>query len=246
MDEKYKVNIEKEIPELLREFISNHAKSRLQMHTGIVVDNNDPDKIGRCRIRVFGVFDNDTIKVEDLPWASPEHGFVGSKVGSFVVPPVDTLVRVYFDNDDLYAPVYTSKVVNTSQIPQDIQEDYPNTLIMFETDKGDYVRINTVTLETEYRHASGLLVNFDGKGNLKIDSTGSEVEEGKLDITVKGDVSLKSEGDITIESTTGLLKFGGAGATQPINNLPACLVTGAPHSIGKQFPQTPGSANVQP
>ena len=34
---------------------------------GEVVDVNDPKKIGRVKVKVFGVYDN--IKDEDLPWA---------------------------------------------------------------------------------------------------------------------------------------------------------------------------------
>jgi len=245
MDEKYKLNIEKEIPELLREFINRSYQSRLKMYTGQVVDNNDPDQLGRCKIRVFGVFDDDTIKAEDIPWASPEQKFVGSTVGSFIVPPVDTLVRVYFDNDDLYAPVYTNKVINTSQIPADISEDYPDTMVLFETDLGEVFKINRKTLETEYRHSSGVIINMDTDGNIKIDSNVDTVESGKFTVSIKGDVSLTSEGDITVEASKGLIKFG-SNATQPINNLPSCLVTGAPHSIGGQFPGTKGSSNVRP
>ena len=34
---------------------------------GEVVDVNDPEKIGRVKVKVFGVYDN--IETDDLPWA---------------------------------------------------------------------------------------------------------------------------------------------------------------------------------
>jgi muramidase (phage lysozyme) len=38
---------------------------------GVVEDNNDPQLLGRCRVRCFGIHPTDTTKVptEDLPWA---------------------------------------------------------------------------------------------------------------------------------------------------------------------------------
>ena len=109
---------------------------------GIVVDNNDTDKhLGRCKVRVFGVYDD--LQDVDLPWSIPRFTYVGSLVGSFVVPPVGTLVAVYFDGGNLYAPMYTNKIQDTSKLPNHILEDYPNTQVMFETDDKDSFRINT-------------------------------------------------------------------------------------------------------
>lgn len=39
--------------------------------TGIVEDVNDPEKLGRVRVRVIGVHDDATVTTEQLPWASP-------------------------------------------------------------------------------------------------------------------------------------------------------------------------------
>jgi hypothetical protein len=40
-------------------------------YTGVIEDVNDPMKIGRCRVRVFGIHtdDKNLIPVNDLPWA---------------------------------------------------------------------------------------------------------------------------------------------------------------------------------
>ena len=40
---------------------------RSQHFLGVVVDNKDPEFKARCKVRVFGVFDD--VKDEDLPWA---------------------------------------------------------------------------------------------------------------------------------------------------------------------------------
>jgi phage baseplate assembly protein gpV len=38
----------------------------MELHFGFVVDNNDPLKIGRCKVKIIGLYDS--IKNEDLPW----------------------------------------------------------------------------------------------------------------------------------------------------------------------------------
>ena len=70
---------------------------------GVVADNKDPNKIGRCRIRVVNIFDQ--IPVEDIPWASPRKDLNGNH---FNVPEVGKIVNVIFDQGNLYTPEYYS------------------------------------------------------------------------------------------------------------------------------------------
>ena len=48
---------------------------------GEVMDNEDPLLLGRCRIKVFGKFDN--ISTENIPWATPQNRMLP---GSHAVP----------------------------------------------------------------------------------------------------------------------------------------------------------------
>jgi hypothetical protein len=243
--EDFKNNIEKEIPSLLKDFIDKHMpKRKMHMFTGKVEDNNDPDQLGRCKIRVYGLFDDVNIATSDLPWAKPDNQFIGSNIGSFIVPPVDTLVRVYFDGDDIYNPVYTTKVLNTSQLSTNRSEDYPHTLVMWETDNGDFFQINRKTLEMELRHSSGLDLTIDANGNVTIKNV--DVEQGNITLNVKGNVNLTSDGNVSVEAPKGNIKLAGDSATQPCNNLPSCIFSGSPHAIGGQFPGQRGSTLVRP
>lgn len=38
----------------------------MKIHFGIVADNNDPLKIGRCKIKIVGIYDS--VKESELPW----------------------------------------------------------------------------------------------------------------------------------------------------------------------------------
>ena len=127
--------------------------TRITVYTGKVIDNKDPGRLGRCKIRVFGVF-SDAIKDDDLPWALPDFGFVGSLKGSFIVPPKDAIVSVYFENGDRYLPRYVNKVIDENNMPSDKNEDYPNTMVFYETDRGDKFIINRRTGKTTFEHSS--------------------------------------------------------------------------------------------
>ena len=117
---------------LIREAVQKKEYSlNKKFYQGIVVVMTTKKKIGRCRIRVYGVYGDD-IPSDSLPWASADMNFVGSTVGSFVVPTVGTLVNVYFENDDLYLPRYTTKVIQKSSLTKmnaGIDRDYPNTMV---------------------------------------------------------------------------------------------------------------------
>lgn len=68
---------------------------------GVIEDNNDPKKLGRCRIRVLNVFDE--IPVEDIPWATPWKDLNGN---SMFVPDKGKVVTVVFDQGNIYKPEY--------------------------------------------------------------------------------------------------------------------------------------------
>jgi LAS superfamily LD-carboxypeptidase LdcB len=68
---------------------------------GFVEDNNDPKRMGRCKIRVHTVYDS--IPVEDIPWATPYKDASGTV---FSLPSVGKVVNVIFNNGNIYKPEY--------------------------------------------------------------------------------------------------------------------------------------------
>lgn len=79
---------------------------------GVVVDDLDPKKVGRVKVRIFDLHDENT-PVEDLPWALPNFpsAFMSSadqhaSGGMFQVPPVDALVNIMFKHGDPEFPVW--------------------------------------------------------------------------------------------------------------------------------------------
>ena len=246
-DDDLKIGLEQDVTDGLKEFLNKKLfEEKLHFFTGKVEDVNDPDKQGRCKVRVYNVFEPE-IPTVDLPWAKPDQGFIGSKVGSFIVPPKDTLVKVYFDNGDMYSPFYTTKAfniksANLSSIPS---SDYPNIMVMFETDEGESYTINRATRESVFTHASGLTIKFGSDGNVEMAS--NEAGTGNLTIKMKGDINLISEsGNISLAADSGKILLGGDAATQAVPNVPTSFFNGAPVTISQQLPGTPGAVYLRP
>ena len=172
-----------------------------------VVDNNDPGKLGRCRMRILGVH-GDKIQDEHLPWVLPDFGFVGSLKGSFIVPPIGAIVSVYFEDGDRYLPRYTRKVVDENNMPSDKDEDYPDNMIFYETDNGDKFMINRKKKTTKLEHSSGTTIEIDAVG--------------KLSINHVGDYEIN-------QSICDNIAFPQKAAPGPFCGLPYCMYTGSPH-----------------
>lgn len=89
--------------------VKNDIKAPLQplFYRGVVEDNEDPEKLGRLKVRIFGIHSDDDgeCPTDSLPWAemavSLNHGFI-SGVGYSYVPLKGTYVWVFLDcgNED--------------------------------------------------------------------------------------------------------------------------------------------------
>lgn len=82
---------------------------------GEVVDNADPKNLGRCRIKVYGKFDQ--LPNEAIPWAT---SMTRDHVGSHAIPNIGTIVAVRFDNGNLYHPEYWFQINQSAALKEDI------------------------------------------------------------------------------------------------------------------------------
>ena len=171
--------IGEDVASVLSQYLDSMLNDKLENRNfvGKVVDNNDPEKLGRCKIVVYGIF-SEQVPPSDLPWAIPEFGFVGSKKGSFIVPAIGAIVKVEFESDEISLPRYSTKVLNIDQLPTNKNKNYPNNMIFFETDNGDSFEIDRSTSETTFNHKSGTTVTIDPTGNVTIDHAGTVTDTG--------------------------------------------------------------------
>lgn len=104
---------------------------------GVVVNNEDVDKCGRCKVRCFNIMDE--IPDDLLPWASPIGQnliFAARGAGALSVPKVGHIVRVRFPNNNIYCPEYWAIQQVDTDLIKEISEDYYGThVILYDSDQ---------------------------------------------------------------------------------------------------------------
>lgn len=82
---------------------------------GEVVENTDPKNLGRCRVKVFGKFDQ--LPNDAIPWATAMNR---DHVGAHSIPNIGTIVAVRFDNGNLYHPEYWFQINQSKALKEDV------------------------------------------------------------------------------------------------------------------------------
>jgi hypothetical protein len=180
-----------DIIEIVKKYVSDQEDDLYTYeYVGIIEDNNDPLKIGRCRTRIHGIYDG--ISTNELPWAVPDFPLAVGVKGSFIVPEIGTVVAVYFDNGDRYEPRFRAKILDTANLnfECDKDEDYPNSVIFYETSNGDYFKINRAKGELIIKTGAGALLRMSEDGTIELNNMASE----------KGDLKVKLRGNISIDN----------------------------------------------
>ena len=203
-------------------------------YRGIVIDNNDPEKLGRLKVKVPSVLGNDVV----TGWAMPCLPYGGAAdQGFFFIPEVKAGVWVEFEAGDLeysiWVGTYWAKPGGETEVPKPGDTQSPPTQKIIRTVKGHSIEIedkegdekivilekvngNKVTMNKE-----GIIIE-DGANTQKIimNKSGIVIEDKNKN---KIEMSLQQ---INIIPGT-VCKFDSG--TVLNNNLPACLFTGAAH-----------------
>jgi uncharacterized protein involved in type VI secretion and phage assembly len=191
--------------------LTQHNDKFYGNYRGTVMDNVDPDKLGRIKVKIYPMLSG--VETENLPWAVPAMPLssgAGENYGSFYVPEVGTNVWVFLEAGDIYQPVYFAEATDGLKgLPVGIDEDYPSTTVT-ETKTGIVIKINrkegneNVLVE----HPKGSFIEMDKDGAITINTSETaghitiEADEADIDVIAdKGDVNISAnEGDINIEA----------------------------------------------
>jgi len=175
--------INRELAQLLRE---RHAVGK---YRGIVVDNADPDKRGRLKLRVPALLGE-----TDTDWALPCFPCGGlANQGWYAVPQVDAQVWVEFEAGDLNYPIWTGTFwQQAGDVPSEVQ-DPPSTTLL-KTPKG-----HKLLLEDK-DDAEAIELVHKGGASLTIDKNGSVAltDQGGATVTLDADAN-----QILIEDANG-------------------------------------------
>ena len=197
---------------------------------GVVEDRMDPEKMGRCRVRIYGYHTDSKIilPTKDLPWATPIQPITSaaiSGIGSSPLGPVEGtwVIGFFLDGEDMQQPaIFGTIATKAAKKAFKVQEDRPQVS----------------------NPSDGVLK--DGEGNVVVDGQGEPVKAGTPSVEgwELGQTSEKYEsggkGPGTINAYNGGAggDLGGAsyGTYQLASYLPAVMTTGKARPSSKNSP----------
>lgn len=121
------------------EFIGRYYST----YRGFVVDNNDPEGLGRVRVICPSLIPND--KVGD--WAFPKGAWGGNDYGTQMLPQVNDMVFLEFDHGNLDYPIWQFAGYGENEKPEEFSN--PN-IYGFKTPKGTIITVDDGTTDEDW------------------------------------------------------------------------------------------------
>lgn len=188
----------------------------MQLYIGVVIDNDDPDKVGKVKVRIpelngsdkSSLFDEDDL----LEWFEPcTPFFSGYQYGSLVVPPVGSIVWCLIDEVESgdpyqlylggcygtgtkYGKEFGGKNVPKGKLetPKEMIDDYPETSVIFKSLGGSVIYIDS---------DDTVVIKNSENMSVEISDTQIILDANKSSIRLQGDGSIKIRGNIEIDGT---------------------------------------------
>ena len=197
---------------------------------GVVEDRMDPEKMGRCRVRIYGYHTDSKLilPTKDLPWATPIQPITSaaiSGIGTSPLGPVEGtwVIGFFLDGEDMQQPaIFGTIATKAAKKAFSVQEDPP-----------------AVTNPND-----GILK--DSSGNPVVDGQGEPVRSGTPSVagweigqtSEKFESGGKGAGTINAYKGAAAGDLGGAsyGTYQLASYLPAVMSTGRARPSAKKSP----------
>jgi uncharacterized protein involved in type VI secretion and phage assembly len=169
------------------------ASTTLGVIEGIVVDNKDPEGIGRILVQ-FPWLPNETKSA----WARLATPMAGKEMGLVIYPEKDDEVLIDFVNGNVNTPVIIGSLYNGKEKPPFDNADGENNIRMFVSRSGHVIEIDD-------KSGSEKITITDKSGGLII-----EMDSSKETITVtsKGDINIKADSNFKVEAKDIEMKAG--------------------------------------
>ena len=154
---------------------------------GVVVDNNDPKKLGRVKCTITNLL---TGSVETLPWIYPRY----ATNFNFVVPVVGDKLEIRFPYEDIHFGFWYGGWQDQANHITDFDTNYPETY-GWKDDKNNKLILNKTLKKVDIELESGLKVSvIDSSGKAEIDYNGVKLVIDKSGKVALGDKNGTSTG----------------------------------------------------
>ena len=166
---------------------------------GIVTNNQDPAGLGRVRVRLPWLTDDD-----ETHWARVVTLMAGKDRGVFFLPEVDDEVLVAFEHGDMRFPYVLGALWNGQDVPPASNEDGQNNLRLIKSRSGHCIQLDDTQGEEQI-----VIIDRSGKNRIVINTKDNAIiveadaaiticaKRGKLKLSGNG-VEINSQGAVTI------------------------------------------------
>ena len=194
---------------------STRERSRVTgVMVAIVIDNQDPDGLGRVKVKYPALADGDIGH-----WARIAVLMAGDQRGTFFLPEVADEVLVAFEGGDIESPYVLGALWNGVDKPPDANADGKNNLRLIKSRSGHIVRLDDTdgSEKIEIIDKSGNnSITFDTANNTITISSAQDIDldasQGTIKLTAQN-ISLSSTSDTKIQAQGGLTLDGSPGTT---------------------------------
>lgn len=182
--------------------------------TGKVTDNQDPDHLGRVKVKYAWRDDND-----ESAWVRIMTPMAGKQMGVYFLPEVDDEVVVAFQNGDIDYPIILGSLWSSNVAPPDGNNDQKNNIRMIQSRSGHKIILDDsdgqekVTIIDKAENSividsSNKLVTITSKQDMKLLATDGKITISAKEIEVKSSdgTTMESGADFSIKASSG--KFG--------------------------------------
>lgn len=204
--------------ELLLQLARQFQNKYFGKYRGFVVDNNDPEQLGRLRLTVPAVLGD-----ASTGWALPCLPFGGlARQGFFAIPEIYAQVWVEFEAGNLNAPIWTGTFWQQQGDPPSEAALSPPTTRVFKTPSGHVLQFDDEAGAEKFRLAhpagtettvdeNGTVIIADPQGNtLTLDAANSEVV---LTDANGNTLTMNSQGTTVEDSNGNKIEMAAAGIT---------------------------------
>jgi uncharacterized protein involved in type VI secretion and phage assembly len=151
---------------------------------GVVTNNNDPDGMGRVKVKFPWLSADD-----ESYWARVAAPMAGTGRGIYFLPEVDDEVLVAFEHGDIRFPYILGALWNGVDQPPVTNSDGKNNIRIIKSRSGHIVRLND-----EDGKETIDVIDKSGKNSIVID-------------TAKNTISITTDKDITLSAPQGTIKL---------------------------------------
>lgn len=151
---------------------------------GVVTNNQDPDKMGRVKVKFPWLSD-----VDESWWARIAAPMAGKQRGAYFLPEVNDEVLVAFEHGDVRFPYVLGALWNGQDAPPITNSDGKNNIRMIQSRSGHVVKLN----------------DEDGKETIEIIDK-SQKNSIVID-TSKNTITVTTDKDITLSASKGTIKL---------------------------------------